>query len=109
MENSQLLAWQLLEQVDFIEYWKSLQLLQHSQINYLVISKQIWNFSGSQKVVDENEKLFVGDLSVGHEEDGAKVLEAGLLVKVGQVEFEVGTAVTFSQSDLKQIVISRDC
>ncbi len=78
-----------------------MQLLQHSQINYLIITKQIWNFSGSQKVIDENEELFVCDLSVGHEEDGAEVLEAGLLVKVGQVELEVGAAVTFPQSDLK--------
>ena len=62
----------------------------------LVVDEQLRNFSGRQKVVDQNQKLFVRHLSVRHEEDGAQVLQSGLLVQVGKVGLQVWNSVAFS-------------
>ena len=67
---------------------------------YLVIAEQVWNFSGRQQVVDQDQKPFIGDLSVRHEEHRAEIFETRLLVQVCEVQLQVSTAVAFPQCDL---------
>ena len=47
--------------------------------------------------------LLVGDLSIAHEEDSPKILDACLLIKVCKVVLEIWNAISFAQGDLEHL------
>ena len=67
---------------------------------FLVVTEQVRDFAGRQKVVDQHQEALVGHLGVGHEEDGSQVLESSLLVEVRQVELQVCARVSLAQCNL---------
>lgn len=56
----------------------------HNVLN-LILGEEVRNLPWGQEVVDEDQKLLVGDVSVGHEEHRTQVLEASTKVQVGKV------------------------
>ena len=65
-----------------------------------IFSKEVRDLSRGQQVVDQNQELLIGNLSIAHKEGRWEILESRLLVEVAHVSLQVGDAVAFPQCDL---------
>ena len=72
-----------------------------------ILSKEVGDFPRGQEVVDQNQELLVGNLSIAHQERCWEILQSGLLVEIAHVSFQVGDAIAFPQCDLVVLAIIR--
>lgn len=72
-----------------------------------IFSKEVRDLSRGQQVVDQNQELLIGNLSIAHKEGRWEILESRLLVEIAHVSFQVRDAVAFPQCDLVKLKISK--